>query len=511
MQNLIELLKITARKFPKNRAVIYNRKALTYREVVSDVVRLSLRLTRLHVRRNDHVGILLPNCSDFVISYFAILNREAVVVPLNNFLKPEELVVILKDCGIKFLITNSSFLKTVSNLAKEVNCLADILFIDQDISLALPFLKKEFADFGFSGLRSNAKKPDPAVILYTSGTTGYPKGAILSHGNLLFDVFACANAIEVSSRDNFICVLPMFHSFPQTVCMLLPFAKGATTTIIDGLKPFSKVLRAIVQHRVTAFVAVPAVYNILINLKLPRIFLWPIIKNILIPLRICVSGAAALPGETLKKFEERFGIPLLEGYGLTETSPVVSLNPYRHKRIPGSIGLPLAGISVKVVDDFGKELAPNTVGELLVKGENVMQGYFNRPADTHEALKDGWLYTGDLAKIDDKGFIYIVDRKKDMINVRGLKVYPREVEEVLCKHPDVQEAAVVGILDSHHGEIPKAFIVLKENSHIDERSILEYLRKHIANYKVPRNIEFSSNLPKTPTGKIAKRELIAAH
>ena len=507
MQNIIELLKETAVKFPRKKAVIFNGKSISYRDLVAQVARQSQRLKKINVEKGDRVGILLPNSSDFVISYFAILNRQAIAVPLNNFLKPEELGGILKDCRLKFLITRQKFSKTVGILKEECPYLEDYLFVDSDLSEAAPGLKAHFRDHGFSLLETQAKSSDTAVILYTSGTTGSPKGAILSHGNLLFDVFACAKEIEVNRNDNFICMLPMFHSFPSTVCMLLPIATGATTTIVEGVRPFSKILKAIVFYRVTVFISVPAVYNILINIKIPKFLFWPFLRKALFPLRVCISGAAALPKETLKKFEEKFGVPLLEGYGLTEASPVVSFNPLRSPRVAGSIGLPLEGIQVKVVDEAGSEVKRGVTGELIIKGENIMRGYFEKEEETREALRDGWLYSGDLARIDDKGFIFIVDRKKDMINIRGLKVYPREVEEALTKHPAVKEAAVVGIKDEHHGEVPKAFVVLKGSIKISEHELLRYLRTHIASYKVPRNIEFKDNLPKTSTGKILKTAL----
>jgi len=509
MNNLIELLKETALKFPKNKAIIYKNKVFRYRDLVSSIVRLSLRLERFNIKKGERVGLLLINSSRFVESFFAILNREAVVVALNHFLKPEELKVILDDAKIRFLITSSNFSQAAEFLKKQVPTLEEVLFVDEDITEALSFLKRPVKDFGFSEFKSSATRETIAVILYTSGTTGLPKGAMLTHGNLLFDAFACVKAICAEKGDNFICMLPLFHSFSVTVCMLLPFATGATITIVEGLRPFSKVIKAVVRHRVTVFTSVPAVYNVLVQMKMPRILFSPLIRKLIFPLRLCISGAAALPGETLRKFEKKLRIPLIEGYGLTETSPVVSLNPLKDARVAGSIGLPLEGVEVKVVDDEAQEVPAHTVGELIVKGDNVMKGYFNQPEESEKILRHGWLYTGDLAKIDEKGFIYIVDRKKDMINVRGLKVYPREVEEVLYRHPYVKEAAVVGIKDEHHGEIPIGFVALKEEQKLNEHELLSFLRKHIAGYKVPRSIEFRSSLPKTSTGKIFKRALTA--
>ncbi|MEW6008728.1 MAG: long-chain fatty acid--CoA ligase [Candidatus Omnitrophota bacterium] len=507
MQNLVELLKESCLKYPRRRAIIYKNKSISYRSLVERIVHLSQRLSRLGIKRGDLVGILMANSADFVISYFAILNLEAVVIPLNNFLKPEELQIILEDSALRFIFTDSTFAKTIEYLKKATNALVDCLFIDRDLGREFKFFRKPLKNFGLDELKSNTTEKDLAVILYTSGTTGQPKGAMLSHGNLLFDVLTCVKAIEVAKNDNFICMLPLFHSFPSTVCVLLPFAVGATTTIVEGVRPFSKVLKAILRHRVTVFVSIPAIYNVLVNVHFPRFIFFPLMRKIFIPLRLAISGAAALPPETLKRFEEKFDVPLLEGYGLTETSPVVSLNPLKGARIAGSVGRPLEGIEVRVVDENDKDVAQGVVGELLVKGENVTRGYFNKPNETKEALKEGWLYTGDLAKIDKDGFIYIIDRKKDMINVRGLKVYPREVEEVFFKHPAIKEVAVVGIKDEHHGEVPKAFVVLKEGTIASEHELLHFLRTHIAGYKVPRCIDFRDSLPKTASGKISKRSL----
>jgi long-chain acyl-CoA synthetase len=242
-------------------------------------------------------------------------------------------------------------------------------------------------------------------------------------------------------------------------------------------------------------------------MHIPAVFTSRVLK-LIDPLRICISGAAALPVEVLKDFEDKFRVPLLEGYGLTEASPVVSLNPMRVKRKPGSVGFSIEGVKVKVVDDKGEDLAPDEIGELLVKGPNVMEGYFKNDAATKETIKDGWLYTGDLAKIDTDGYIYIVDRKKDMINVRGLNVYPAEIEKVLLRHPQIKDAAVIGVLDKFKGEVPKAFIVLKENATLNAKEVIKYLRENLAIFKIPKFVEFRQYLPCTATGKVLKRQLI---
>jgi len=265
-----------------------------------------------------------------------------------------------------------------------------------------------------------------------------------------------------------------------------------------------------IKKRATIFTGVPSIFNILKDAKLPRVLTMPVVSKIVNPLRLCISGAAALPPETLQQFERRLRIPLIEGYGLTEASPVVSLNPPRGVRKAGSIGLPLPDVDIRVVDERGRDVPVGVVGELLVKGPNVMKGYLNKPEANVETLKDDWLYTGDLVRTDKDGYIFIVGRKKEMINVRGFNVYPREIEDVLYQHPLVKEAAVIGIIDAHKGEAPKGLVVLKDQSapvNIDdvERQLLHFLRQRLAAYKIPRRIEVVDSFPKTSTGKILKR------
>ncbi len=278
-------------------------------------------------------------------------------------------------------------------------------------------------------------------------------------------------------------------------------------TIIDSLRPFRRVVRNVIKKKVTVFVGVPSIYQILAHMHIPAVFTSRVLKMI-DPLRVCISGAAALSPGVLKKFEEKFKVPLLEGYGLTEASPVVSMNSKGGIRKIGSVGFPLKGIEVKVIDGQGRKLPANGIGELLVKGPNVMKSYFKNTQATSQAIKDHWLYTGDLSRINQKGYSYIVDRKKDMINVRGLNVYPAEVEKVLLRHAKIKEAAVVGTADRFKGEVPKAFIVLEKNVKLSKSEIVTYLRKNLAMFKIPKFVEFRENLPKTAIGKIAKRQLI---
>ncbi len=502
MMNLIEMLEESARRYSDRVALIFERRRINYRKLTEAVSRLATGLLNLGIKPGEKIGILLSNSPEYVFSYFGILKTGAVTLPLNSFLKTEELRYILEDAGVKFLITSSDFLEMVNQLRIRVKSLEKIIIVGKTISGTVSFEEL---------LASLPLKSGPvllpeevAFLLYTSGTTGHPKGVMLTHQNLLSNALSCARAIRISKRDNFICLLPMFHSFTFTVCILIPLSVGGRVTIVASVRPFKKVIRCILVNRVTVLVGIPALYNLLADFNLPRLFF---LFRFLNPLHFCISGAASLPVEVLARFEKEFRLPLLEGYGLTEASPVVSFNPLKGIRKPGSVGLPLPEIEVKVVDKNGRRLLTGEVGELLVKGANVMKGYYNQPEETKEVLSEGWLATGDLAKIDRDGYIYIVDRKKDMVNVRGLNVYPREVEEVFYHHPAVAEVAVIGVKDEEKGEVPVAYVALKEGEKTTEKELLSFCRESIASYKVPRRIIFKASLPKTITGKILKKEL----
>ncbi len=512
---LTEMLENSIRKYGRRYAILFKRERITYLELGEKVDRLAAGLLRKGARRGDRIGILLSNCPEFIVSYFAILKMGGIVVPLNNFLKGEELRYILNNAGVSTLITSEGFMKTVGPLRLRLEKLERIIISNKSRTKTLVRDKssipgtinfEELVASGVSVIFPGVAETETAVIIYTSGTTGYPKGACLSHNNFISNITASAQAARLGPRDNFLLVLPVFHSFTTTVCILVPLYLGARITIVESLKAFREVIKEIIRKRPTIFVAIPAIYNLLIQIPLPKILTFRLFR-FLNPIRLAVSGSAALPVEVLKKFERKFGIPLIEGYGLSEASPVVSLNPVKGRRKPGSVGLPLPGVGVDVVDDQGRSLKRGEVGELIVRGSNVMRGYYNLPQETEETLKRDWLHTGDLAMMDDEGYIYIVDRKKDMISVRGLNVYPREVEEVLYSLPAIAEAAVIGVKDEKKGEVPKAFLALKEGRSISRMEIIKYCQERLASYKVPHKIEFRKELPKTSTGKILKRAL----
>ena len=504
-ENLVMMFKNSAERFSDKTALFFSDKKISYKELYQMSQGLNQGLKNLGIKKGDKVAIFLHNTPEFVAAYFAIISIEAVCVPVNNMLKETELGFILKDSGAKLVISSIAYLDIINSAKAQARDLKYTVIIDGLAPNAFNFyemiersvLKKE-------GMFIN---PDEtASIIYTSGTTGNPKGAMLTHRNFISNIKSCVSSLSVSEKDNFICILPLFHSFAFTVCILLPLSIGASIAIIEHLRPFRRVVRNVIKKKITVFIGIPSIFNVLAHMEMPHIFTSRMLK-LIDPLRLCISGAAALPVEVLKAFEDKFRVPLLEGYGLTEASPVVSFNPMHGVRKPGSVGLPLEGVKVKVVDDKSQDLGRNNIGELLVKGDNIMKGYLNREEDTREVIKDGWLYTGDIAKIDEDGYIYILDRKKDMINVRGLNVYPAEIEKVLMKHPKIKEAAVVGMPDKFKGEVPKAFIVLKENEVLASSEVIKYLRKNLALFKIPKFVEFTKALPKTATGKVLKRQL----
>jgi len=506
-KNLGDLLDASGKKYPKRVAIVFGQKKITYKTLQETTNHIAAGLIHLGIKKQDRVAILMDNSPEFVISYYSILKSGAIAVPINYMFKTEEINYILQDSQACSLITSRLHLETAQELRLRVESLKHIIAAGKTSLEKIVTFDQLKKNDPHCLLKNTPEENDLAVILYTSGTTGHPKGAMLSHYNLIANAFDCARALKISCRHTFICVLPLFHSFAATVCMNLPFSAGAKTVILKSVKPFKRVIRSIRKNRINIFVGIPSMYTVLNNIKLPRIFHTPLIK-LFNPVKLCVSGAAALAVDTFKQFEAKFRIPLIEGYGLTEASPVVTLNPIKGLRKPGSIGLSMSeNIQLKVVDDKDNTLEPGQIGELLVKGPNVMRGYFRQPEESQKALKNGWLYTGDMAKFDRSGYIYIVGRKKEMINVRGLNVYPREIEEVLYQNPKVKEAAVIGIEDPHRGEVPKGFVVLKDNTEATSHEFLQYLRQRLAAYKIPKTIELRESLPKNSTGKILKRLL----
>ena len=485
----------SVKKRPAKVALYWGEREYSYAELWSQTLSLATHLRHdLHVKPGDRVGLWLKNCPEFVPALFGILAAGAVAVPINNFLKPEEVNFILQDAGIDTLITDAELGSHFHALHAARPHLK--LFQVEDLAGAAGN-GASAKDAKIGAEFPQSKGSDLAVLIYTSGTTGKPKGAMLSHANLLHNVESCRIVLKTVDVDRFVVLLPLFHSYMLTVGLLLPLLVGGSMVLVKSLHPVRNVLQEILQRQATVLPGIPQFYRSIVNAPIP----------VPLPLRLCVSGAAPLPVQILVEFEAKFHIPLIEGYGLSEASPVVTKNPLDGTRKPGSIGLPIAHVEVSIQDDHGRLLGTKEIGELCVRGGNVMLGYWNQPEETAKVMRHGWLLTGDIGYRDEEGYYFITDRKKDMLLVNGINVYPREIEEVLYQFPGVKEAAVIGKPDARKGEQPVAFFSANEGATVDQKDIQHFLRKRLADYKVPRRMIQLPALPRNPTGKILKTSL----
>lgn len=475
-------------------ALIYHNEQVTYGKMDLWIRRYMSLLSKAGVAQGDRVALSCYNTPEFIYSYFSIVKSGATVIPINLMLTMEEITYILKDSNSQFLVIHEKILQKLKIQPAQLKAMLEL----KDVIVLNEELKEEVSHLT-PALPVNIDPQSRAAILYTSGTTGKPKGAILNHYNLVENTLSCVDALKPEGKDVFVCVLPMFHTFGFTTSVLLPLCTGSSVVIHEMFHP-KEIIRSIMEHSISVFCGVPAMFIVLAHALKEG--------NVSFPsLRLAVSGGSPLPVGILTLFNDYYKIPLMEGYGLTEAAPVVSFNPVLGEKKPGSVGLPLLNVEVKIQGEDGKTLPQGEIGEILVKGPNIMSGYLNLLDETNKTIINDWLYTGDLGYLDHDGYLFIVERKKDMIITRGLNVYPREVEEVLYQHPAIFEAAVIGIPDETRGEIVKAFIVLKDGETISNREILSFLKTKLANYKLPRNIEFLSELPKNGTGKISKKDL----
>jgi long-chain acyl-CoA synthetase len=486
--NLSTAFSNCAEKHAQKTAIFYGEREISYAELHAQSLKVAEHLRmKLHVKPGDRVALWLKNCPEFVTSVFGILGASAVVVPINNFLKPAEVIYILNDGAIDLMITDAELGAQFETLKTARPGLQLLQIEDFSVLPPRPLTPPAV---------SRTEK-ELAVIIYTSGTTGKPKGAMLSHGNLLHNVNSCRIVLESVPDDCLAVLLPMFHTYMMTVGIFLPFTSGGSIVLVKSLHPPRAMLQEIFSRHATILPAVPSFYRMILGAQLPT----PL------PIRIFISGSAPLPMQTLKEFEEKFKVPLIEGYGLSEASPVVSKNPLHGARKPGSIGIPVANVEMSVQDESGKMLGVNETGEICVRGGNLMQGYWNQPEETKKAFRDDWLLTGDVGYRDADGYYYITDRKKDMLLVNGINVYPREIEEVIYHFPGVKEAAVIGVPDARRGEQPVAFVAAAEGQTLDEKALLQFIRSKLADYKAPKQIVILPVLPKSATGKILKTEL----
>ena len=492
MPNLADLLTVTASLSPDKVAIKRDEREITYAALEAVTARVAGLLRAKGVRPGDRVGIMLPNVEYFPIAYFGALRAGAAVVPMNVLLKEREVAYYLGDSGAKVLVAWHAFAAAAHAGADQTG--ADCLLVEPGTFEDMLVRCKPVGDV------ADRASDDTAVILYTSGTTGTPKGAELTHDNLLRNVEASVDVFGLGADAVTLGALPLFHAFGQTCGLNATIAVGGLLTLIprfDG----TKALEIVERDRVTLFEGVPTMFGAMLHS--PRAG-----EIDVSTLEVCVSGGAAMPVELMRAFEERFGCQILEGYGLSETSPVASFNRRDRERKPGSIGLPLAGIEMRVVGADGAEVPRGEVGEIAIRGHNVMKGYWNRPAATAEVLdEEGWFRTGDIGRVDEDGYFFIVDRKKELVIRGGYNVYPREVEDVLYEHPAVREAAVIGIPHDDLGEEVAAAVALKDGAATSAAELRDFVKERVAAYKYPRVVWLVAELPKGPTGKILKREI----
>jgi long-chain acyl-CoA synthetase len=489
--NLARILTDAAERFPDKVAVKLDEIELTYRLLDGASSHLAGLLQEKRFSPGDRVGIMLPNVPYFPVCYFGVLRAGGVVVPMNVLLRRREVAFYLRDSGARLLFAWHGFAEDAESSAADVG--AECVLVEPG-----PFERIMGEAQPRNEVRERAED-DTAVILYTSGTTGTPKGAELTHANLLGNCETARSLFDLGSERVTLGALPLFHSFGQTCAMNATIKGGGTLTLMPRFDAI-KALEIIERDRVNVFEGVPTMYGAILHAPERERF-------DVSTLGMCASGGAAMPVELLRGFERAFGCKVLEGYGLSETSPVASFNHPDRERKAGSIGTPIRGVEMKVVDADDNELAPGEVGEIVIRGPNVMKGYWNRPGATEDVMRGGWLHTGDLAKVDEDGYFFIVDRKKDIIIRGGYNVYPREVEEVLYEHPAVREAAVVGVPHDELGEEVGAAVALKAGAEATAEELRDFVKADVAAYKYPRVIWFVEDLPKGPTGKILKREI----
>lgn len=501
LHSIPALLRRQAERFPNKVFLFFKEQEVTYRQLDERTERIAENLARFKIRPGERVALFLPNIPEFLFAFFGALKLGAVAVPINTQLKGEEAAYILQNSESRVLITTRTLYLVIAPKRSELPMLEQIFLVGERGGEGKVFSSLYVA--GGSPLQTDLQPNDPAALIYTSGTTGLPKGVILTHRNYLFDVAQFVQPTQMTEQDRFLCILPLFHVNGQVVTTLGPLFAGGSMVLMERFSPKDFFI-TLERFRTTAFSGVPTIYAILLHAEEAK-------EHDLSSLRFCVCGAAPMPVDLFQKFEERFHAFILEGYGLSEGTCVSSVNPLGGRRKIGSIGLPLPNQEMKIFNDRDQERPAGEVGEIVVRGENVMAGYFKNPAATEEALRGGWLHTGDLGYRDDEGYFFIVGRKKEMIIRGGENIYPKEIEERLYRHPDILEAAVIGLPDPVWGEEVTAFIILKPGASSTAETIVSYCLEHLARFKCPKEVIFMESFPKTATGKIQKGRLKEAY
>jgi long-chain acyl-CoA synthetase len=515
-RQLYQILQFAATSFRERPATAFMGAHLTFGEVKDQVDRLATSLAKLGIGKGDRVGIMLPNCPQYMIAFFAIVRLGAIVTNINPIYTPREVEMVAKDSGVRAIIlldlmtpivlsvkSNNPIEHLITTSLLEYSAAPGTALAIPAGTLSFKSLIDDASEIELPRVEIDAEE-DVAVLQYTGGTTGVPKGAMLTHTNLYTNTlqsFIWSGPLTQRGEERYLVVIPYFHIYGQTVCMLLGVWNGAMQILIPKFDA-NLLIQAIKQYKPTFFPSVPTLYISMLA--------HPEFKTCgLESVKRFNSGSAPMPIEVMEQFEKESGSALYEGYGLTEASPTTHSTPTLAKRKIGSIGLPFPSTECKIVDlETGtREVPSGEDGELCVRGPQVMKGYWNRPDETAIALRDGWLYTGDVARMDEDGFFYIVQRKKDMIIVSGFNVYPNEVEDVLFTHPAVAEAAVIGVPDQYRGEAVKAFVILKSGAGATTDELIEHCRANLAKYKVPSSINLVDSLPKSAVGKVLRREL----
>lgn len=492
--NIAEHVERAAARMPNHPAIWFEGKQVTYKTLNDCAAALADSLVRHGVRRGDRVALYLPNIPAFALAYLAGQKAGAIVVSINSIFKWEEVRYIVNDARPRIIFTTAELLPNLPrpecpSIEHTVLCEGsepDEIALENWLERGSPAFQTE-----------DMSADDAAVLLYSSGTTGFPKGVTLTHSNLVTNTRTAAKCSGYRSNDKLACFLPLFHVFAQNYIMNGAFQTGATVVLFRRFVP-EVVLDVIARERVTMFFGVPTIYIKLLSMDLA--------KYDLSSIRYDFSAAATMPQEVAKRWTDRFGRPIYEGYGLTECAPFAAYNHQREHRF-GSVGTAVEGFTLAIHDEEDHEVPRGEWGEIVIRGPGVMQGYWGKPEDTSRALRNGWLHSGDIGKMDDDGYVYIVDRVKDMINVSGFKVWPAEVEHVLYRHPAVQEAAVYGAPDPLKGEQVRAAVVLRSDASAAPDALAQLCRDHLAAYKVPERVEIVRELPKSATGKILKRVL----
>lgn len=490
------IVRDSAQRAPDHVALIFREERITYRALDSWIDRASAGIATLGVRKGDRVGLMVGNVPEFVVAYHAIVRAGAVVIPLNTMYTVDEVGYILSDAEARAVIVGEPFLGAVGGLHETLPMLEHVVVVGDGAIGTMSF--DQLCSRGDRPPQVDVSADDLAALVYTSGTTGKPKGAMLSHGNLCsnLDQMSQVPLLAEAEDDVVLLVLPLFHIYALNAILGLTLREGATALLVERFDPLAS-LDAIEKHRVSILFGAPPMFVAWLNTPGAE-------SRDLSSVRLAVSGAAALPAPVLEGFRDRFGITIWEGYGLTETAPGVTSNAMGAQAKPGSIGRPLPQIQLRLIDEDGDDVEDGDPGEIVVRGPNVFRGYWR---DKGAALADGWLHTGDVAYADEDGYLFLVDRKKDLIIVSGFNVYPREVEDVLYRHPKIAEAAVIGVAHPYTGEAVKAVVVLKPGERATEEEVDEFCRRSLARFKCPQVIEFATELPHTMTGKVLRRVL----